>query len=624
MTTKRTISIVVLAFILGLLCASAIAQRVPREFSAVNGFELKDVKLDQSPLPASTVWLYVATTPPPWYGKLLFWKDRPIFDAPTFTRDVIRVDHLLRREGWRNITVRGEVLPEKNDRISAVYHIRVGECTKTNRYWINATELPAKDTLSFRRYLSLTRGRRYREIELQQAVDSLHMIYLSHGYARAKVTSEVNWQPDSLGVDLSLHVNAGNICQFDTASVQGLTCLKPKDVTADLLTKPGLQYSTSLIERSRRILYSRNVFRSIDLVADTSVKSDRLPIRIRVVEANRWQAKFGAAWVTDKNWEQQWEGLGELTDRFILGSGRTLKISGSASYLQTFGAVSVSFPHAIGPGSEFVVAPYAKRSWEFSFNAIGSKQTVNFLSGQWWSVSFSQDLQRSWKFDTTNHRDASLTTDQQNILNNRDLYTVTGLYDFRKDPFESTEGGIFSPELSVSGVLFRNTYRFYKFKCYGNYAITFDRKLTYATRFEAGSIFPNGAPPPPNSEDLFYLGGSGLMRGWARNSLSPRGTINNKEVSIGGQAMLAGAFEIRAKVWGPLWWANFIDAGNVWSKYQSFGKWPLMTTVGTGVRLHTPIGPFRFDIGWQTRDNPFRASGKPESPQFILAIGEAI
>ncbi len=574
------------------------------------------------PLKTSDIWPHVALTPVTFTDKIQFWKDRPTFDAATFTRDLVRVDHFLHREGWHKISVTGTVAAAKKGRVNLTYHITVGAFTKIRNYWINAKELSAADTLYFRRHVSLTKGHRFREIELYQAADSLATIYRTHGYARAKVSTDVKWEPDSLWVTLNLIVDSGPICTFDTATVSGLSHLSANDITDDLLMEPGQQYSVSLIERSQRILYSRNVFRSVVVSADTSVPGNKLPVRVRVAEANRWQARVGGGWFT----AQKWKAIGELTDRFLLAHGKIIKLKVDGSKQETNGSVGISFPHAIGPGSEFSVAPYVKRSQEFGYNAVGSKQTVTFLSGQWWTFQLAQDLQRSWKYDTANHAEDTTTSLVRNALSNRDLYTLTGIYDFRNDPFEATHGGVFSPEVSVSGILFPKSPRFFKFSCYGNYSITFDRKLTYATRFQVGALVPYGAYNAPAPEDLFYLGSPGLVRGWDYNRLSPGRDPNNNNSPIGGQRMIAWGFEIRTKVWGPLWWANFFDAGNVWSLPSIYGNsttkmFPLMTSVGTGVRLKSPIGIVRFDVGWQTRKNSY---GESRRPLPVFAIGEAI
>lgn len=588
-----------------------LAQRIPREFLAVDGMTIEKIELKDCPLPSVSVWEKVSTVPNKWYNKLLIWKKPPIFDAAEFTRDLIRLERFLIREGWRNAKVTGSVVVNKREKLIVTYQVNVREYTRIRNYWLNSNELSKKDTARFRRYVSLAGNRRFREIEMIQAADSLKLLYSRRGFAKTKISAKTEWiEDDSLWVDIHYQTNAGPFCVFDSAVVYGVVRLKPVDVTKDLFTKVGKEFSSLDIERSRKVLYGRSLFQSVDIFADTSVPTNKIPIRIRVVEANRWQTRVGGGWGTDEGLK----GFGEITDRFLLTGARVLKVGATASKRQTSLNLSIIQPHPIGAGSEFTLNPFAHRrlEQEWELDAIGSTQAISFYSGQWWTIQLSQKLQRSF----LSGRIPTIDVGQEKY--NLDQYSIMGIYDFRDDKFEPTQGGILSPEISLSGVFFPSTYRFYKAKMYGNYFITFDKKLTYAARIESGVLIPTRIGGEIPIDDRFYLGDPGLLRGWKRRSLSPR---DSNQVIIGGQAVLATSFEIRQKIWGPIWVAAFYDAGMVWEKYTNYGKFPIQTSAGTGLRLRTPIGPIRVDVGWKTRKNPF---GEPLTPVLHVAIGEAL
>ncbi|MDK9700809.1 MAG: outer membrane protein assembly factor [bacterium] len=627
MLTKFPVTRLLLLFLLVIFTAGiAVGQKIPREFISADGLLLHKVELEGCPLPASEVWPKVATAQAPWYHKFVFWKKKPQFDGVSFARDVIRLDHFLRREGWRDCKVSGEVQVDEKEQVTAIYHVTVKDPTRVLAFGFNAFEMAPRDTVRFRRYIALENGGRFREIDLVNAVDSLRLLYSKHGYARTKITPTVQWSNDSLYVEINFKIESGGINTFDTASVYGVQRLKPKDVTADILARPGKSYNYSLIERSRRILYSRNLFRSVDIVTDTSVKGNRLPLRVRVVEADRWQTRFGPAWDTDELLQM----TGEITDRFLLPGGRTVKLSAGVAFQGKSTNDSVDYrsirketvdlkivqPHPFGPGSELTVSPFALHSNEDGIDKIGSTQAVSFPSGPWWTIQFAQRLQRIWIINQKSAENSSL---ELSNFQNLDLYILTGTFDFRTEQFEATQGGIFQPEIAVSGIFLPSSSRFFRLRGFGNYNVTYDKKLTYATRVETGALilFPNSPAPPP--DEKFHLGGLGLIRGWSRRELSPRDASNTP---IGGESYCAGSLEVRYKLWGPLWSAFFFDAGTVWEKYQSYGKWPLQTTAGAGVRLRTPIGPVRIDIGWQLKRNQFY--DKPYHPEIHFALGEVI
>jgi outer membrane protein assembly factor BamA len=67
---------------------------------------------------------------------------------------------------------------------------------------------------------------------------------------------------------------------------------------------------------------------------------------------------------------------------------------------------------------------------------------------------------------------------------------------------------------------------------------------------------------------------------------------------VGGAALLEGNVEVRFPIWGELRGAAFLDFGQVWSTARSISPADLVLTPGAGVRLHSPIGPIRVDIGY--------------------------
>ena len=90
--------------------------------------------------------------------------------------------------------------------------------------------------------------------------------------------------------------------------------------------------------------------------------------------------------------------------------------------------------------------------------------------------------------------------------------------------------------------------------------------------------------------------------------------------------MLEASAELRMPVWGKLGAVAFIDAGNVWSDVWQFELGDLRYAVGPGLRYLTPIGPVRFDVGYQL--NPIDGllvDGEPEKRRWRMhfSIGQA-
>lgn len=152
-------------------------------------------------------------------------------------------------------------------------------------------------------------------------------------------------------------------------------------------------------------------------------------------------------------------------------------------------------------------------------------------------------------------------------------------------------------------------------------------RVQLSRAFAPGAELVDGSPLIPQQERIF-AGGQNSVRGYQQNLLGPLvyvvsgasvietvgangqrvvvvkdGARYDRAVPRGGTAMVVANLEWRRGfrlIAEQLQFAAFVDAGNVWETRSEGFRWgTLRATPGLGLRVVTPLGPFRVDVGYQ-------------------------
>jgi outer membrane protein assembly factor BamA len=129
----------------------------------------------------------------------------------------------------------------------------------------------------------------------------------------------------------------------------------------------------------------------------------------------------------------------------------------------------------------------------------------------------------------------------------------------------------------------------------------------------------------------YYSGGATTQRGFSERRMSPTlsGDVNGTfhAVPIGGGGLFETGVELRAHLATirklPIGGVVFLDGGDVTPTASQLDFAHLNWAAGTGVRVVTPVGPVRLDVGYRlNRTGP--SDPEPRSHYaFHLSIGEA-
>lgn len=113
------------------------------------------------------------------------------------------------------------------------------------------------------------------------------------------------------------------------------------------------------------------------------------------------------------------------------------------------------------------------------------------------------------------------------------------------------------------------------------------------------------------SFERFYAGGSTTVRGYPERELGPEDEFGNHR----GDVLLVVNTELRFPIYKFIGGALFLDVGNVWNKFSDVKEILPRAAMGLGVRVDTPLGPARIDVGMPVM--------REFSPIFYLQLGQA-
>lgn len=573
------------------------------EFPGIHAFARQDV-LD-----------IMATEKPTWLRRYVPIGSRSTFYAEDFAADLLRVEKFYAHEGFPHAVVIGKVLPrEDKEDLRLIVQIDEGAPLILKNWSMRQTEgsNAGVDSARWSERLPIHIGKRLSQTELQVAADTLRYKLRLIGHARADVTFDtLNVVNDSAEVVFNL--SAGPFCRFGQTRITGLKQVAEGTARREMAYREFSPYSPLLLDETRKRLLRLETFRMVRADVDLKQPSDTLDVLIRTEEGNRYIVRTGAGYDTEESIHLS----GELSDLNFFGRGRRFTLETAVSKLlsdpqrlDTAGlfndtkeidrkiGFSLFWPHTPLDATDITISP----SWEYQYN-VG---TIVRTSSAQTSISSSPlpkvAVSLSNKFGRQDVKVDSVGS--QSTTSSISIESFSFGWDTRDNPLVPRRGQVVSLSLAESGLLWKLDDRWWRATFGGRILLPMNRSTVIAMRGEVGFMGPLYESSETPINERFRLGGVSNIRGWGRNLIGPRAADDDKLV-LGGNHSLFGTMEVQRDVWGPVAFILFADAGNVWTEAHKAKLNDIYTTVGTGLRFLTLIGPIRTDFGYQLRKNEF-------------------
>jgi outer membrane protein assembly complex protein YaeT len=548
-------------------------------------------------------------------GSKLPWGRKAYFDRSRFDADLKRISAFYSDRGYPDARVTGfdVKLNNKQDAVDLTVTIEEGlPVIVTAINFVGFDAIPPAHLKDLQTRMPLAVGAP-RDRQLVVTTHELAVNELKdHGFPYAKVsTAESNPGGDAKQSQITFTAEPGKLAHFGAVDIVGNKSVSDHVIERQLTFRGGDLYRRSIVQDSQRRLYGMELFQFVNVEPlNQELQPEEVPIRITVAEGKHQRVNFGVGYGT----EEKARADAEYHHLNFLGGARSAGAHVRYSSLDRGIRLDFNQPYFFAPHLSLGGEAQDWRTITPAYNSTvrGAKATLTHRSSD----------RTSWAISLTSEHDSSSI--DPDVLGNRELFAQ--LIALGLDPITGRQDGT----LNAMGFDFQhstadnllNSHRGYQLAFHGEQAGKFvpgtfnyvalsadgrhylpiaGDKVTLASRLQLGNIRPGGNAQTnvPFSKRLF-LGGATSIRGWGRYEISPL----QDGLPYGGDSMLAWSEEIRANLHGNLGGVIFLDAGNVWADSWGFNLRDLRYAVGPGLRYQTPIGPIRFDFGYQLNPIP--------------------
>jgi outer membrane protein assembly complex protein YaeT len=547
-----------------------------------------------------------------------FWRSRPAFDPLTLEDDVERAIRFYQSLGFYEATVEAEVEAVSDDRVNVELVIARGEPTLLRsvrvRWADDIGEIPFEldDIVAS---LPLRIGEPFGSRLYGEAREALLDALAETGYPLASLEGGARVTLEDRSASVRWRIRPGPGVRIGPIEFVGLERVDEVLVRRELTVAPDDAFSPSALRETERGIYASGLFRSVAArpvrpeEPDLDEPETTWPIEITLQERKRRNIRLGGGWGT----EDEFRVRGEWHHRNLFGQAETLDILGKYSAIVAGVEVRYRDPSFIDPDIALEVPLGFEREKEPGYDVNRSSVGVelNRPMFDFWrfALGYRFELANPTDIDT----DPFARNEETVLLSSISLRARRSDVD---DLFEPTHGSVVElavrPTLSALGsdldsVEVTAGLRWYR-SLYG---------VVLALRVDAGTIepFANTSNREIPVFERFFAGGSTSVRGYDRHAI---GLTDDDGDPLGGLTWAEASSELRFPIWKALSGVVFFDAGQIRTRPHAWTTRDVFSGYGGGIRIRTPVGPIRFDVGVPLRKEP-----TTENFEVYFSIGHA-
>jgi len=534
--------------------------------------------------------------------------NRGVFSPELLDEDRKSILTMYRNAGFESATVDGHFTEEDHSLVITISIVEGERLLIERLEFVGNRQVPQEELLE---RTGLSQGNIYTPVAVEKARNALNSMYFAKGFPDASVEQVTD---HNSGVTVTFRITEGERYTIGKILVSGNVLTAEKIIHRNANLYPETPYNPEAILDSQQRLYATGLFDRVDIVP---LQQDIPGIRnvlIQVEDAKRILFAYGFGYQQ----EERARFTVELTHSNLFGLDRaiTMRLRGGRFEQRIQGTYREPrlFNHDL---DGYLSLFYERANWPF-FKATRRDLSVQALK----KYRGLQTLVYAYSYQTVDLQDIRVNPHFEEFPDEKGIVHIGRLSasyvrDHRDDPINPTKGTF---DTSTFQVALKQLGGDVNFTSIYNQAIFYrpvDKASVFATSIRAGWYKPFGGSIKVPITERYFAGGSNSLRGYKLDEAGPAG---------GGNAMVIVNMEYRTplnfmpikNVAGVL----FYDLGDVFAEISDITPKNFSHILGSGLRYNTPVGPVRFDVGFNLRQGS--ADALPQKlVHFYFTLGHA-
>ncbi|MHA7838274.1 MAG: BamA/OMP85 family outer membrane protein [bacterium] len=553
---------------------------------------------------------------------LRFWRPLRRLDEFTLEEDLDRIEEAYREIGYFRTEVDARIRRLAPDEVEIVIEVEEGPLARLQAWTLEirteAGEEPsAAEIERLRRHVVFESGEPFGSKLYRERRGALLAESGELGFTGAEIRGGATVEPEAGVARVDWTLDLGPRTFIDSIQITGLEDVDEEVVRRELLFEPGDRFSTSDLVESERRLVETGLFRSVVIGRpnrpQAPEREGRIDLEVRVQEmpARSLHASIGYGTEDGPRGE-----IG-LDWRDFLGDGRRFQTRVFASFLDAGLEASLGQPYVFGDRARADFAVTALRQARPGYDAFvtGASGLLTLYPDRDtspWSLAIGPGAELAQVTDFAIDVGEGLRGPRQSVVVN--WFTILRYQ--RVDRIVDPRSGLrieLGNELGGQPIGSDLDYQQWHLDARAYRPMG---PFVWAARVAATTLDPIGAglSSVPVTRRL-YSGGTNSIRGFGFQNLGPTDPGNDP---IGGLSRIELGLELRVPVWKRIGLVGFVDAGDVRLDPWSWRPKDLRASAGPGLRIDTPIGPLRFDMGFLLNPPP-----ETDPWRIHLSVGQA-